>query len=292
MDLTGVTGYRHFEELLADANIDLVDLCVPNDSHASMAIQALQAGKHVLVEKPIALSPSAGEQMVEAARTAGKLLMVGHVLPFFPEFAFALEAVRSERFGSLQAAHLYRVISKPEWSTGVADAARSGGPAVDLHIHDTHFIALACGTPRAVHSRGVVHEGAVVHLTTQYVYDQPDLTVSCTSGALSQPGRPFAHGFELYLERATLAFEFANLAGEGHLAMPLSVILPDGSVERPSLGSGDPIDSFANELGVAAEAVANGQEADQLSGALALQALKLCLAEIASVQTRTAIEIA
>ena len=102
-----------------------------------------------------------------------------------------------------------------------------------------------------------------MHLNTQYLYDQPNLTVSCTSGALSQSGRPFAHGFELYFERATLAFEFANLAGEGHLAMPLTVIHPDGTVERPSLGSGDPIDSFARELETAAQAAATGQQADQ-----------------------------
>jgi predicted dehydrogenase len=292
MDLSGVACYRDFEELLADPNVDLVDLCVPNDSHAPMAIQALEAGKHVLVEKPIALATSAADEMVEAARTAGKLLMVGHVLPFFPEFHFALDAVRSGRYGALQAAHLVRVISKPDWSGGFADPARSGGPAIDLHIHDTHFVALACGTPRAVHSRGIVQDGAVVHLATQYLYDQPDLTVTCTSGALSQSGRPFAHGFELYFARATLAFEFANLAGEGHLAMPLSVILPDGTVDRPALGSGDPIDSFARELTVAARAVATGEEADQLSGALARQALKLCLAEIASVQTRLPVEIA
>ena len=292
MDLTGLGCYRDFEELLADPKVDLVDLCVPNDSHTSMAIQALQAGKHVLVEKPIALSTSTADRMVEAAAGAGKLLMVGHVLPFFPEFAFALEAIRSGRYGSIQAAHLYRVISKPDWSSGITDPGRSGGPAIDLHIHDTHFIALACGMPRAVHSRGVVQGGAVVHLTTQYLYDQADLTVSCTSGALSQSGRPFAHGFEFYLEVATLAFEFANLAGEGHVAMPLSVILSNGTIERPSLGSGDPIDAFAHELAVAGGAAASGVEADQLSGSLARQALKLCLAEIASVQTRCAIEIA
>ena len=106
MDLSGLSCYRDFEELLADPEVDLVDLCVPNDSHAAMAIQALRAGKHVLVEKPIALSTSAADEMVEAATAAGKLLMVGHVLPFFPEFAFALDAVRSGRYGSLQAAHL------------------------------------------------------------------------------------------------------------------------------------------------------------------------------------------
>ena len=101
MDLSGVACYRDFEALLADPKVDLVDLCVPNDAHGRMAIQALQAGKHVLVEKPIALQTAEADAMVAAAAAAGKQLMVGHVLPFFPEFAFALEAVQSGRYGPL-----------------------------------------------------------------------------------------------------------------------------------------------------------------------------------------------
>jgi predicted dehydrogenase len=292
MDLSGVQLHREFDALLADPAVDLVDLCVPNDAHGPMAIQALEAGKHVLVEKPIALQTAQADQMVATAQSAGKYLMVGHVLPFFPEFAYALEAVQSERYGPLRAAHLMRVISKPDWSSGIADHERSGGPAIDLHIHDTHYIGLICGVPQAVHSRGVVENGAVVHLTTQYLYNSPNLAVSCVSGALSQAGRPFAHGFELYFDRATLAFEFANLGGQGHTATPLSVILPDGKVEHPKLGSGDPIDSFAEELTTAAKAVSSGREAEQLSGSLARQALRLCLAEIDSVKTRKAVELA
>ena len=115
----------------------------------------------------------------------------------------------------------------------MADADRSGGPAIDLHIHDTHFVGLVCGVPKAVHSRGVVEHGTVVHLSTQYIYDDPNLAISAVSGALSQSGRPFTHGFEFYLEKGTLSFEFANLAGQGHLATPLSVIMPDGTVKRP-----------------------------------------------------------
>jgi len=291
MDLTGAALYLDFAALLADPRVDLVDLCVPSDSHAPMAIQALQAGKHVLVEKPIALTTAGADSMMAAAGAAGKLLMVGHVLPFFPEFAFALEAVRSQRYGSLRAAHLRRVISKPDWSSGIADSGRSGGPAIDLHIHDTHFVALICGAPRAVHSRGVVENGAVVHLATLYLYDTPNLSVSCVSGALSQAGRPFAHGFELYFDRATLAFDFANLGGEAHSAMPLAVILPDGTALHPEPGSGDPIDAFAHELTVAAAAVASGREAARLSGNLARQALRLCLAEIESVNTGGVIEV-
>jgi predicted dehydrogenase len=100
------------------------------------------------------------------------------------------------------------------------------------------------------------------------------------------------HGFELYFDRATLAFEFANLGGTGHTAMPLSVILPDGTVTHPELGSGDPIDSFAREIAVAVEAIGAGREAERLSGNLARQALKLCLAEIESVKTKKPIELA
>src|SRR5215208_6326840 len=292
MDLSGQKGYADFGELLADPQVDLVDLCVPNDEHARLAIRALEAGKHVLVEKPIALTTADADAMVAAAKASGKLLMVAHVLPFFPEFAYAADAVLSGRYGALQAAHLTRVISKPDWSRGIADADRSGGPAIDLHIHDTHYIGLVCGVPRAVQSRGVVDGGAVVHLSTQYLYDDPNRAVMAVSGALSQAGRPFTHGFELYLERATIAFEFANLAGQGHVATPLSLILPDGTVERPELGSGDPIDSFAAELGVAVTAVASGKPAPQLSGELARQALRICHAEVESVKSGLPVTIA
>lgn len=291
MDLSGVTGHAEFGSLLADPNVDLVDLCVPNDDHAGMAVEALEAGKHVLVEKPIALSLADADAMLAAAKASGKLLMVAHVLPFFTEFAYALDAVQSGRYGGLQAAHLTRVISKPDWSSGIADVDRSGGPAIDLHIHDTHYLGLLCGVPRAVHSRGVVESGTIVHLSTEYLYETPNLVVSAVSGALSQAGRPFAHGFDFYLERATLSFCFASIAGDGQ-TNPLAVILPGGSVERPDLGSGDPIEAFTRELTVAVEAVASETEPARLSGTLARQALVTCLAEVQSVKSRQAVAIA
>jgi predicted dehydrogenase len=284
MDLSALSRYAEFEDLLADPKVDVVDLCVPNDEHARLAIRAMEAGKHVLVEKPIALTAADADAMVAASKATGRLLLVAQVLPFFPEFKFAAEAVRSGRYGKLKAAHLTRVITKPEWSSGIASADRSGGPAIDLHIHDTHYIGLVCGVPKAVHSRGVVEGDAVVHLSTQYLYDDPNLAVSAVSGALSQAGRPFTHGFEFYLEKATLSFSFANLAGEGQVS-PLAVILPDGTVERPELGSGDPLDAFADELGVAVASVEQGVALPQLSGELARQALVICQAEVESVKT-------
>src|SRR5260370_40826524 len=105
MDLGHIKRCDRLEALLQDPEIDLVDICNPTAQHEATAIAALKAGKHVLVEKAIALSPEGADRMLAAAKLSGKLLMVAHVLPFFPEFAFAAEAVNSGRFGKLLGGH-------------------------------------------------------------------------------------------------------------------------------------------------------------------------------------------
>jgi predicted dehydrogenase len=278
VDLSGVKTYAQFSEMLADPEIDLIDICTVTDQHAPMALAALQAGKHVIVEKAIALTPQQADAMVATARQTGKLLMVAHVLPFFPEFRFAAEAIRSGRYGRILAAHFQRVISKPDWSAEIADASKTGGPAVDLHIHDTHFIAWTCGVPKAVFAIGT-HEGeAVTYLTTSYLYGPNGPAVTCSSGAICMKGRPFVHGYEIYLEQATLVYSSNGI--------PLTVLTTDGRTEHPQLpGGGDPLSAFTEELQTAANSVLSGQEPDVLSGQLARDALVLCHRECDSVRS-------
>ncbi len=132
-------------------------------------------------------------------RASGKLLMVAHVLPFFPEFAFAAEAVA---LGAIRGA-AGRPLHAGDLQARLVERDRRRRPqrrAGDRPAHPRHaFRRPGLRRPEAVHSRGVVERGAVVHLTTQYLYDEPDLAVSAVSGALSQSGRPFTHGFEFYL---------------------------------------------------------------------------------------------
>src|SRR5437016_9085385 len=99
VDLGGVKKYDRLDALLADPDIDLIDVCNPTQAHPATAVAALNASKHVLVEKAIALQPQDADAILAAARQAGKLLMVAHVLPFFPEFAYAAEVVRAGRHG-------------------------------------------------------------------------------------------------------------------------------------------------------------------------------------------------
>src|SRR6202011_5523903 len=151
-DLSGIKKYRQLDDLLADPNIDLIDVCNPTNLHPQTAIKALQEGKHALVEKAIALEPKDADAMLAAAKKAKRLLMVAHVLPFFPEFAYAAQAIRGGQYGKLLGGHFKRVISKPDWSAEIGDASKTGGPAIDLHIHDTHFIGLVCRVAQRVFS--------------------------------------------------------------------------------------------------------------------------------------------
>lgn len=279
MDLGKVAAYQRYDDLLADPDVDLVDITSPTDQHAAMAIAALSAGKHVLVEKAIALSPKDADAMVKAAAKARRLLMVAHVLPFHHEFAFAAAAVRGGEYGKLLGGHFKRVISKPDWSAAIGDAARTGGPAVDLHIHDTHFIGLIAGVPEKVFSSGLAKpDGSVDYLTTQYLYGDGGPAISCSSGAVAMKGRPFVHGFEIYLGKATLVFESG--------ATPLTVLTADGKSKNPkSKGGDDATAAFTAEIQAAVDGVVAGKEPDLLSGQLARDALVLCHRECQSVRT-------
>jgi predicted dehydrogenase len=284
VDLTGIKKYADVKDLLADPEIDLIDICTVTDQHAPLAIQALKAGKHVLVEKAIALSTADADAMVAAAKSSGKLLMVAHVLPFFPEFQFAADAIRSGKYGKLLGAHFKRVIAKPDWSADIGDAAKTGGPAVDLHIHDTHFIGLVCGVPKQVFSVGTVEKDAVTYLTTSYLYGPGGPAVTCSSGALYMKGRPFCHGYEIYLEKATLIYDSGGV--------PLTLLTADGKSEQPALpGGGDPLTAFAEEIQTAVDGVVSGKEPDLLSGQLARDALVLCHRECESVKTGKTVSV-
>lgn len=293
MDLSHVTGYADYRQLLADPNVDLVDICLPTDQHETVVLDALAAGKHVLVEKPIATELPAANRMIEAATKAGRQLLVGQVLPFFPEFAFAAQTVRSGKYGKLLAAHFRRVIAQPNWSSDMSDFRKLGGWGVDLHIHDNHYIGLLCGVPKQVFSRGLLQEGLVNHVHTNYLFDNPNLAVTAVSGGIAAKGLAFGHGFEMYLEQATIVYDAGTYAGEWVVNRPLTLIANDGTAAKPELnGSTEWCAAFTAELQAAVNSIATGREAPELSGTLALNALRLCEAERQSIANGKIVDVA
>jgi len=309
VDMTGVSPYANLADMLADPHIDLVDITLPTSLHADVTIRALEAGKHVLCEKPMALRPTDCERMVDAARKADRLLMFGHVLPFFPEYDWALKTIRGGEYGALRGGAFRRVIANPAWLQDFWSADRIGGPMLDLHVHDAHFIRLVFGMPVEVTTCGRTRRRVSPKLETRvserrdHVDDLPEfwhsqfrfanreLVVEATSGTIDQQGRPFTHAFEIHLERATLLFDFAVIGGEArYLCEP--ILLDDkGGAQRPQLPAGDPIDAFANELREVVHCVRDGKGSEILGAMLAQDAMRLCEKQAESLRCGVPVKV-
>ncbi|HEV3204223.1 MAG TPA: gfo/Idh/MocA family oxidoreductase, partial [Gemmataceae bacterium] len=123
---------------------------------------------------------------------------------------------------------------------------------------------------------GILENGTVQYLTTLYLYGRDGPCITCSSGAVAQKGRMFVHGYELYLERATLVYESG--------ATPLTVLAADGKSKQPMLKGGtETISAFTAEMQTAVNGVLSNQEPDLLSGRLARDALAMCFKECQSV---------
>ncbi|HIF31439.1 MAG: Gfo/Idh/MocA family oxidoreductase [Pirellulaceae bacterium] len=286
VDLSETACYETVDQLLADPNIDLVDVCLPPYLHEQITIDACAAGKHVFCEKPMALTDEACQRMLAAGESNGVQVFVGQVLPFFPEYKFVYEnGLEKGDFGDLLGGHFKRIISDPEWLTDFYDPERVGGPLVDLHVHDAHFIRLIAGRqPTSVASQGRMKGDVAQYCASLYHFADSPLVISATSGVTMQQGRSFTHGFEIHFERATLLYDFSVLGGEPALAQPLTVLHENGSVEQPQLG-GDPVDAFVAEIAEIARALSTGEPSPILHGSLARDAIQLCHAQNRSVQT-------
>ena len=271
VDVGGLATYGRIEELLGDPSIDLVDLCLPPHLHAEASIRALSAGKHVFCEKPMALTPGDCDRMVEAARRSGRQLFVGHVLPFFPEYAHARRLIADGVHGKLLGGSFTRTISDPTWLKDFYDPARIGG-----HVHDAHLIRLLFGMPAAVSSQGRMRGEVVEYAHTAFHYPGTPLVVSAAGGVIRQQGRSFTHGFEIHLEKATLQYEFAVIEGKPRLILPLTVYGGEGSVLQPALGDGDPVRAFEGEIAEIVRSLESRTPSPLLSGDLARDAILIC----------------
>ena len=234
VDLSGVAIYGHYAELFAHAGLDAVSIALPTHAHAEATVAALDAGLHVLCEKPMALNLADAERMIEAAERSGKTLQIGHCIRFWPEYAKAKEIVDSGAYGRVLAATFQRLAATAarrtqSWFT---NEQLSGGMPLDLHIHDTDYIQYLFGAPHAVCSAGVeATHGGLMHIATHYCYDDGKL-VTAEGGWAMMPSFGFRMRFHIVLERATISFE--------HDRKPTLLLCPaEGDAMAPPLADGD-----------------------------------------------------
>ncbi|MFQ5854111.1 MAG: Gfo/Idh/MocA family protein [Anaerolineae bacterium] len=144
-------AYTDFEEMAGDPNIDAVIIGLPNYLHAPATIQMLEAGKHVLCEKPMAMTVAEGEQMIEAAQRAGRKLMIAHMWRFDREIIWLRDLVASGRLGKILKAKSHAIWlhegPRPE-SWFVKREFAGGGSLADMGVHSIDTLRFVLGDAR------------------------------------------------------------------------------------------------------------------------------------------------
>jgi predicted dehydrogenase len=199
VDFSRTGKYRDWEELIADPAIDAVDICLPTDLHERVAVAALSSGKHVLCEKPMALTAEDCDLMLAKAEEADRILMIGHVLRFWPAYEYLQQFVALSGFGPVQAATFTRMCGLPDWSSWLTDTSRSGGAVLDLLVHDLDQILLLFGAPEAIRAKALGNFDAV---TATFLYSNgPEIRLQ---GGWMASGTPFSMAFQVRTARALL----------------------------------------------------------------------------------------
>lgn len=280
LDMTGVKAFRDPAALFADPDIHVVDLTTPTKTHLTLALAALAAGKHVLVEKPLAGNGTEARRIAEAASAAalrGVFLMPAHCLRFWPEWAWVREAIADGRYGRVLSARFRRVAQPPAWGHGhFLNGATSGGALFDLHIHDADFVQFCFGKPRAVFASGHTKvSGAIDHVLALYQVEG-GATVSAEGSWAMSDGFGFSMAYTVNFERATADYELAR----GADALKLFIPGQKPEVLHPLGGDG-----YIGELTYFAECIRSGRAPSIVTADDGAAAVALCEAEAASIKS-------
>ena len=132
-----VRQFPDYKVMLKEVECDAIDICTPNGLHAEHALAALDAGKHVMVEKPMAMNAGEAQRMVDAARRNGKELIVGFQHRFDPKTKLIRDQIANDSFGKILyvRAQALRRRGIPNWGVFGRKELQGGGPMIDIGVH-------------------------------------------------------------------------------------------------------------------------------------------------------------
>jgi predicted dehydrogenase len=281
----GAEIVREWERAVALPEIDAVDICLPTPLHRPVAMRALAAGKHVLLEKPIALTLEDADAIGAAAEAAGRVLMVGHVLRYFPEIVEMRRLLDTGEFGRPLSATALRLSAPPDWNEWMTDPARSGGVLVDMMVHDFDILNALLGPARSVQAEAAAG-GRHVQLLVEHEHGG-----AAVEGSHAMPASyPFTAQLRVLCERGVLEHRFMAGAGD-EVADAMQSILgvhpADGDVRRFH----EDVDPWGAQIAHFLDCVERGAEPRDGSFAQARAALAVALAARRSTETGMSVRL-
>ena len=287
IDLRGVTVYDDAMKLIREADVDMIDICVPTVDHAELAIAALKAGKHVFCEKPLCRTAAEAMKIVAAAKRAKGFFNVGLCVRAWPEYRAAWEYFKSGKAGKMRSATFKRVspgVDGNSWKNWYMDGRISGGALLDLHVHDTDEVNYFFGKPMAVTAVGanvVSKNGGIDHVVTTYDFGDGRL-VMAEGGWEQAKGATFEMSFTIVCEKATLKLDSTGF----------NVFLKNGKKLAPKLDVKNGPTGWHQELAYFVDCVRKGVKPEKYQTlASVADTMKIVFAEEKSVKSRKAVKI-
>ena len=201
---TNATIYTEGKDLINNAEVDVIDICLPTYLHAEYAMLAMEKVKYVFVEKPVALTVKEAKAMQKKQAETGAKVQVGQVIRFWDEYVELKKIYESGKYGKVVNANFRRLSPRPTWGWNgwLLDTALSGGACQDLHVHDVDFVLSLFGNPKKFYT--VRANGGENNSYVNTLMQYPDKAVS-VEGTWDLPAsHPFEASFRVVFEKAVV----------------------------------------------------------------------------------------
>lgn len=207
LDLSAYRLYNDLNEMLEKEELDFVIGAIPTFLHDEISTQIMRKGISMFCEKPMALTLEKAQSILDAAKANNVKLMIGQCVRYFPEYAMLKQMVESKKYGNVIKAEFRRLSPTPLWSWNnwYMDHEKSGGAALDLHVHDVDFVNYLFGKPISVTSTATSHISKHDSITTYYDYGE---FAAVSTGDWGLPKTyPFTPSFFVKFEKAVIAMK-------------------------------------------------------------------------------------
>jgi predicted dehydrogenase len=287
----GAVATTDLNQVLDDDSIEAIDICLPTPSHRVTTEAALAAGKHVLLEKPLAMSVEDGLAIIEAADNSDRVLMIAHVLRFWPEYVALKAAIDTGDLGRPIAGVAARRQPYPAWLNLENGAERTGGAIYDMLVHDFDALNWVLGTPTNVTAHGVWNprSGGYDHAQVLIGYEGG---TGMAEGGMTQPeSYPFTSRLEILCERGAVEYHFQAGGRSFEVGEPTNILKVYRNDGDPEVLEVEQTDAYVNETGYFIDCLRNGVPADRATPRDALLASRVGLAARESVEFQRTVSI-
>jgi predicted dehydrogenase len=262
-----VNKYRTLTDCIEKEDFDTVHVCVHTNLHYQVTMEALNAGKHVLLEKPFSLDLEECEELIHFAEEKDLILMVGHVLRFMPPYQKLKSLIEDEAYGKLKFLSMTRFSGVPLWGEWVqkqSSFGSSGGALFDLLIHDIDFVNFLFGTPAKIRSKylpGRLSKHDYISAWWEY----PEFMVKVEGGNIFHSNFPFQAGFMAEFEMASVLYSTND---------PENIHVSDHDENKKI--KLEEKDGFYNEIDYFKACVMSNTKPEYCSPESALKSIRLC----------------